>query len=45
MVWETDGRKQVAKVAGDSHPMAYCMVPPEAAKLAAEAHKAAKGLA
>lgn len=45
MVWDTDGRKAVAKVAGDSHPMAYCMVTPEAARLAAEAHKAAKGLA
>jgi hypothetical protein len=43
-VWETDGRKNVAKVAGDSHPMAYCMVPPQMAKLAAEAHKVAKGL-
>jgi uncharacterized protein (DUF849 family) len=45
MVWETDGRKQVAKVAGDSHPMAYGMVPPQAARLAAEAHRAARGLA
>jgi hypothetical protein len=45
LLWETDGRKTVAKVAGDSHPMAYCMVPPQAAKLALEAHKAAKGLA
>ena len=28
LVWETDGRKGVAKTGGDSHPMAYCMVPP-----------------
>ncbi len=28
LVWETEGRKTVAKTAGDSHPMAYCMVPP-----------------
>jgi uncharacterized protein (DUF849 family) len=34
LVWETDGRKGIAKTAGDSHPMAYCMVPP--AQVAAE---------
>jgi transposase len=28
LVWETDGKKGLAKTAGDSHPMAYCMVPP-----------------
>ncbi|WP_245313957.1 3-keto-5-aminohexanoate cleavage protein [Bradyrhizobium elkanii] len=28
LVWETEGKKGVAKTAGDSHPMAYCMVPP-----------------
>ena len=28
LVYETDGRKSVAKAGGDSHPMAYCMVPP-----------------
>lgn len=28
LVWETDGKKSVAKTGGDSHPMAYCMVPP-----------------
>jgi len=28
LVWETDGKKGVAKTGGDSHPMAYCMVPP-----------------
>jgi uncharacterized protein (DUF849 family) len=28
LVWETEGRKTVAKTGGDSHPMAYCMVPP-----------------
>ncbi len=42
LVHETDGRKTIAKTGGDSHPMAYCMVPPEAAKLAMEAAKAAK---
>ena len=42
LVWPTDGKKTVAKVAGDSHPMAYCMVPPDAAKAAMEAYKAAK---
>ena len=28
LVYETDGRKTIAKTSGDSHPMAYCMVPP-----------------
>jgi uncharacterized protein (DUF849 family) len=28
LVWDTDGKKTVAKTGGDSHPMAYCMVPP-----------------
>jgi hypothetical protein len=28
LLWETDGRKSIAKTGGDSHPMAYCMVPP-----------------
>jgi hypothetical protein len=42
LVWDTDGKKTVAKVAGDSHPMAYCMVPPDAAKAAMEAVAAAK---
>ncbi len=34
LVWDTEGRKTVAKTGGDSHPMAYCMVPP--AQVAAE---------
>jgi uncharacterized protein (DUF849 family) len=34
LVWETDGKRGIAKTAGDSHPMAYCMVPP--ANVAAE---------
>ncbi|GAU85937.1 3-keto-5-aminohexanoate cleavage protein [Bosea sp. BIWAKO-01] len=42
LVWETDGRKTIAKTAGDSHPMAYCMVPPAAAALAAAATAAAR---
>ena len=29
MVWDTDGRKGVAESMSDSHPMAYCMAPPE----------------
>ena len=29
--WETTGKKGIAATASDSHPMAYCMVPPEAA--------------
>ena len=28
LVYDTDGRKTIAKTGGDSHPMAYCMVPP-----------------
>lgn len=42
LVWDTDGKKTIAKTGGDSHPMAYCMVPPGAAKLAMEAMAAAK---
>lgn len=42
LVWDTDGKKAVAKTGGDSHPMSYCMVPPEAAKLAMEVAAAAK---
>jgi len=30
MVWETDGKLSVAESMSDSHPMAYCMVPPGA---------------
>ena len=45
LVWPTDGKKTVAKVAGDSHPMAYCMTPPEAAKAAMDAVNAAKAKA
>ncbi len=45
LVWETDGKKTVAKTAGDSHPMAYCMVPPQAAKAAMEAAAKAKAKA
>ena len=29
MVWETDGKKSVAHSMSDSHPMAYCMAPPD----------------
>jgi hypothetical protein len=36
IVWETDGKKGSAKTGGDSHPMAYCMVSPEAARAAME---------
>jgi hypothetical protein len=45
LVWDTDGKKTIAKTAGDSHPMSYCMVPPEAAKAAVEAVKAAQSKA
>jgi uncharacterized protein (DUF849 family) len=31
MVWETDGKKSVSHSMSDSHPMAYCMAPPETA--------------
>ena len=31
MVWETDGKKSVAHAMSDSHPMAYCMMPPASA--------------
>lgn len=34
MVWETDGKKSVAHVMSDSHPMAYCMAPPPEPALA-----------
>jgi uncharacterized protein (DUF849 family) len=37
MVWETDGKKSVAHAMSDSHPMAYCMVPPAGAAAAARA--------
>jgi hypothetical protein len=30
-VWETDGKKRAGVVGSDSHPIAYCMVPPDAA--------------
>ncbi len=42
LVWDTDGKKTVAKVAGDSHPMAHCMVPPAMVKAAMEAVAAVK---
>jgi hypothetical protein len=45
LVYDTDGRKGIAKAGGDSHPMAYCMVPPEAAKLAMELVAAGKAKA
>lgn len=33
MVWETNGKLSVAHQMSDSHPMAYCMVPPEASRV------------
>ena len=36
MVWETDGKKGLAVAMSDSHPMAYCMVPPDADMVTAE---------
>ena len=41
LLWETDGKKTLPEVASDSHPTAYCMVPPELARLAAAGQKAA----
>jgi len=39
MVWETDGKKKTGVVGSDSHPIAYCMVPPDAANVqSASAH-------
>jgi len=32
MVWDTDGKKSLVHQISDSHPMAYCMVPPAAIK-------------
>ena len=32
LLWDTDGKKSIAKTGGDSHPMAYCMVPPAVVK-------------
>jgi hypothetical protein len=29
MKWDTTGRHGVGAEASDSHPMAYCLVPPE----------------
>jgi hypothetical protein len=29
LVWETDGKKTLPVVGSDSHPIAYCMAPPE----------------
>lgn len=34
IVYETDGKKGMGKTAGDSHPMAYCMVTPPVAATA-----------
>ena len=36
LVMDTDGKKGSGPKGGDSHPMAYCMVSPEAAKAAME---------
>lgn len=36
LLWETDGKKTAGVVGSDSHPIAYCMVPPDAARTAAE---------
>lgn len=32
LVWETDGKLKAGVVGSDSHPIAYCMVPPEGAQ-------------
>jgi hypothetical protein len=36
LTWETTGRRVSGERASDSHPMAYCMVAPEAAAAAAK---------
>ncbi len=36
MVWETDGKRGVAVAMSDSHPMAYCMAPPDADMVTAD---------
>ena len=36
LIWETDGKLKTGVVGSDSHPIAYCMVPPDAARTAAE---------
>jgi uncharacterized protein (DUF849 family) len=36
LLWETDGKKTAGVVGSDSHPVAYCMVPPDAARTVAE---------
>jgi hypothetical protein len=36
LTWETSGKKGLAAVASDSHPMAYCMTPPDAAAVASK---------
>lgn len=42
LLWETDGKKTAGVVGSDSHPIAYCMVPPDAARTAAELVQSAK---
>jgi len=34
LVWDTDGRHGIGQAASDSHPMAYCLVGPEAVETA-----------
>ncbi|MBS0188168.1 MAG: hypothetical protein JSS51_08865, partial [Planctomycetes bacterium] len=34
LVWPTDGKKTLPVVAGDSHPVAACMIAPEPVRLA-----------
>jgi len=43
MVWPTDGKRGVAPAMSDSHPMAYCMVPPDQPETREPVGAAAKG--
>jgi hypothetical protein len=41
LVWETDGKKTLPPIAGDSHPIAACMIAPEPVRAAQAARMAA----
>ena len=42
LTWPTDGKKPEPVIAGDSHPIAACMIAPEPVRKAQEALMAAK---
>lgn len=43
LLWETDGKKVLPPIAGDSHPIAACMIAPEPVRAAQQAKLATKG--